>query len=346
MSAKTTIFLTGATGYVGGTVLARLLNHPERKNFDITALVRDEAKAKILSTKFGLNTVIGTHQDLDKVASLAEAAHIVFNISNADDEQFTGAILKGLKNRNTKTGDVPILIHTTGSAIVMDDARGAYAAGPETIFDDLDVEKAKAIPPTALHHSVDLLILDADTQGYIRGYLVNPSTVYGAPTHELVAAGITNTHSIQIPVLIQAALARKRAGMVGAGKAIWPAIHVDDTAELFITLFDTILKKPEAAGHGWEGFYNGENGEYTWYQLAKAIGEALVELGIASDPEPTTFTHEELLKYFPTLEFAYVWGTNCRVRASRARALGWKPKYTIEDLFKSVKPEVETFLRK
>ncbi len=65
---------------MGGTVLAHLLNHPERKNFDITALVRDEAKAKILSTNFGLNTVIGTHQDLDKVASLAEAAHIVFNI--------------------------------------------------------------------------------------------------------------------------------------------------------------------------------------------------------------------------------------------------------------------------
>ncbi len=65
---------------MGGAVLARLFNHPERKNFDITVLVRDEAKAEILSTKFGLNTVIGTHQDLDKVASLAEAAHIVFNI--------------------------------------------------------------------------------------------------------------------------------------------------------------------------------------------------------------------------------------------------------------------------
>ena len=111
----------------------------------------------------------------------------------------------------------------------MDDARGAFAAGPETVFDDLDVAKAKAIPPTALHHSVDLLILDADTAGYMRGYLINPSTIYGAPTHELAAAGLTNTHSIQIPVLIQASLARKQAGMVGAGKAICPNIHVDDS---------------------------------------------------------------------------------------------------------------------
>ncbi|KAI0694390.1 NAD-P-binding protein [Cerioporus squamosus] len=346
MSAKTTIFLTGATGYLGGTVLARLLNHPDRKNFDITVLVRNEAKAKILSEKFGLKTVIGTHQDLDKVESQAEAAHIVFNISDADDANFTGAILKGLKSRHTKTGDVPILIHTTGSAIVMDDARGAYAAGPETIFDDLDVEKAKAIPPTAFHHNVDLLILDADTQGYVRGYLVNPSTIYGAPTHALVAAGITNTHSIQIPVLIQASLARKQAGMVGAGKAIWPNIHVDDTAELYITLFDAIRKNPDGPGHGWNGYYNGENGEYTWYQLGKAVGQALVELGIASDPEPTTFTQEELLKFFPSLDFAYVWGSNCRIKASRARALGWKPKYTTEDMLKSIKPEIETFLRK
>ena len=67
-------------GYVGGTVVARLLNHPNRKSFEITALVRDESKAKTLESKFGVKTVIGSHQDLDKVAIEAEAAHIVFNI--------------------------------------------------------------------------------------------------------------------------------------------------------------------------------------------------------------------------------------------------------------------------
>ena len=151
MSVKTAIFLTGATGmcdircsllfklilslsgYVGGTVLARLLNHPDRKSFDITALVRDESKAKTLESKFGIKPVIGSHQDLDEVATQAEAAHIVFNIvsnsprlspcfvsnrdlqSNADDADFTTAILKGMKTRNAKTGDVPILIHTVRS---------------------------------------------------------------------------------------------------------------------------------------------------------------------------------------------------------------------------------------
>ena len=164
--------------------------------------------------------------------------------------------------------DLTIPLPMTGSAIVVDDARGAYATRPEKIFDDLDIERAKAIPVAALHHNVDLLILDADTAGYMRGYLVNPSTIYGASTNELATAGLTDTHSNQTPVLIQASLARKEAGVVGTGKAIWPTIHVDDSesrfshsvvitqpiiyllfsaAELFITLFNTIRTNPDAA---------------------------------------------------------------------------------------------------
>jgi hypothetical protein len=34
-------------------------------------------------------------------------------------------------------------------------------------------------------------------------------------------------------------------------------------------------------------------------------------------------------------------GTSGRCKASRGRALGWKPKYTTEDLLKSIKGEVE-----
>ena len=38
-------------------------------------------------------------------------------------------------------------------------------------------------------------------------------------------------------------------------------------------------------------------------------------------------------------------GTPCRTTSSHSRSLGWKPKYTREDLFKSVKPEVEAILK-
>ena len=52
-------------------------------------------------------------------------------------------------------------------------------------------------------------------------------------------------------------------------------------------------------------------------------------------------------KYFASEQIAYmIWGSNCRCRASRARTLGlsWKPKHTVEDLLKSIKPEVKVLM--
>lgn len=66
-------------GYIGGSVLQRILNHPRASAFDITVLVRDTRKAKLLETKFGLTVVEGSLDDIDKLTELAENAHIVIH---------------------------------------------------------------------------------------------------------------------------------------------------------------------------------------------------------------------------------------------------------------------------
>ena len=113
-----------------------------------------------------------------------------------------------------------------------------------------------------------------------------------------------------------------------------------------MVLFDAIVRSPDSTGHGWEGFYFGESGEHSWYQISKAIGEEFVDLGISTDPEPTSFTIEDFEKYFGGEHWGWYSGTNSRCRANRARALGWKPKYTSEDMLKSIRPEVEACLKK
>ncbi len=67
------------SGYIGGSVLARLLEHPNASAFDITVFVRDARKAGIAESKFGLKAIVGTLADEDKLESLAENAHIVFS---------------------------------------------------------------------------------------------------------------------------------------------------------------------------------------------------------------------------------------------------------------------------
>ncbi|KAJ8481047.1 hypothetical protein ONZ51_g6272 [Trametes cubensis] len=345
-SNKVSIFLTGATGYVGGSVLQRLLDHPKAGTFDISVIVRNAEKAKILKSKFGVNAVVGTHQDLDKLEALAENAHIAFHCADSDDLPAAKAILSGLKKRHAKLGDLPILIHTSGVGVLTDEATSTGLFATETIYSDLDVEQLKSIPPTALHREVDLAIMEADEQGDIRAHIVLPATIYGLAQGSLFDAGVSNPHSIQIPSLIKAALQRKQAGMVGQGKAIWPDVHIDDVADLYALLLDAVLSHPATIGHGWEGFYFAENGEHSWYQVQRAIGEALVRRGITQDPEPTPFTTEELAKYFGSESVGrYYSGSNARCRAERSRSIGWKPRYTTEDLLKSVESEMAVVLK-
>ena len=155
--------------------------------------------------------------------------------------------------------------------------------------------------------------------GYCRTYLICPGTIYGTPKNQLVDAGLQNQHSIQIPLLIKGSLDRGQAGVVGKGLALWPDVHVDDgqfrfllailpirisrlrflVADQFIALYDTIVKNgPDNVDHGVKGYYFSENGEHSWHELSVAIGQAMVELGLSKSYEPTTFTVEELIKYF------------------------------------------------
>ena len=68
-------------------------------------------------------------------------------------------------------------------------------------------------------------------------------------------------------------------------------------ADFYIVLLNAVLADPNAVPHGREGFYILENGEHSWYELGRALGKALVELGVSKSAEPTPFTDHEIDKY-------------------------------------------------
>lgn len=117
-----------------------------------------------------------------------------------------------------------------------------------TIYDDADADQIETIAPTQIHRDVDLLITAADTEGmysivdsqltahkyydsapgYIKSYIIVPTSVWGLATGRLVDSGVQNPHSMLIPVLVKAALDRGRAGMVGEGKNIWHNVEIHE----------------------------------------------------------------------------------------------------------------------
>ncbi len=60
-------------------MLWRLLNHKDAKNFTFKVLVRSPEKAKLFG-KFGVEAVVGSLADLDKLEKFSEEADYVFAI--------------------------------------------------------------------------------------------------------------------------------------------------------------------------------------------------------------------------------------------------------------------------
>lgn len=68
--------------------------------------------------------------------------------------------------------------------------------------------------------------------------------------------------------------------------------------DLYLLIFNAVLAGSKEIGHGREGIYVAENGEYSWYDAAKVISQALFKRGLSKTGEPNTFTPDEVLKFF------------------------------------------------
>ncbi|KAF8956535.1 hypothetical protein BDZ97DRAFT_1907176 [Flammula alnicola] len=308
---KVTMF---SSGYIGGAVLTRLLQHPDAASFQITALVRSAEKGEKLKT-LGVEVILGSYTD-ENLGFLIEAASNA-DVANSINLSPTNAILAGMKIKY-ENWKHDVQINPESIAIIMDDARGLHSGQPD--ISDLDVDKLNAIPVEVIPRNVDIPIIEADKAGYVRAYIIAPGAVFGLPSGPLVDLGIQKTSSA-LSMLIKPALVRKQGGYV-------------DTADLYRVIFDTIRSNPDAVGHGPEGYYF----------IGRAISEALVDLGTGTSREPSALSQEECEAFYPIPFWRSMIGANSVFKADRGRALGWNPKQGKAECIASVKPEVEALI--
>ncbi|WRT63704.1 uncharacterized protein IL334_000627 [Kwoniella shivajii] len=347
------VFFTGATGYIGGTVLEYIIRAPQPPSL-ITLLIRDESKSSKfesldLAKEKGveIKTLVGSLEDSDKLTKAASEHDITIHTADADNLDGVKAILKGQKQRKDKTGHRPLLIETSGTGVLVDDAKGAYPN--DIIYTDLNPTPATRdspalrsmteLPPSAPHRDVDLEIVEADKAGTIKSYIVLPSTIWGKGEGEVYDKGLSNSFSDQIPTLIKAGLDRGRAGVIGEGKNIWPHVKITDLGQLYQLLYTKATETKPTIGHGLSGYYFGISGEYTLFGATSRIGQALVKNNLVESKEttPSTFTEEDLKKYYNGSTYM---GTNSRGVADRSKSIGWKPKYSTQgDLYAHIDEE-------
>jgi nucleoside-diphosphate-sugar epimerase len=284
------IFLTGASGYIGGNIAARLV----AQGHEVRGLVRDRAKAELLRGR-GIAPVLGNLEDEQILANEARRADGVINTANADDRRCVEALIGALE------GSGKPLIHTSGSSVIGDDARGGSVN--EAVFDE---DTPFVVAPAKLaRHALNQSVQSAASRG-VRSIVVCPTLIYG------VGQGL-NRHSIQIPFLVSEARAQGVARVVGEGVNRWSTVHIDDLTDLYL------LALHHAPGGA---FYFAENGEVSFAAIGSAIAERLGLSGVESIPA------EDAARLWGTTRAFYTFGSNSRVIARRARReLGWNPRH-------------------
>jgi len=285
------IFITGASGFIGGSIAAHLV----RAGHQVRGLIRKPEHRDELK-RLGIEPVIGTLDDRALLIAEAQAADAVINAASSDHEGAVSALIEGL------AGSGKPFLHTSGSSIV-GDASGGEAAQARIYHED-------ALPePTAdkaARVAIDRQVLEA-AQRNIRSAVLCNTLIYG---HGAVAGSA----SVQLPRLVRQAQKSGVVRHVGSGGNTWSNVHIDDVAELYRLALE---KSPAGM------FYFVESGEASFREMSAAIARAM-KLG-----EPQDWPLDEAQKEWGYEMASYGLGSNSRVRGERARKLlGWQPKRT------------------
>lgn len=331
------IFLTGATGYIGGDAFYALeKKHPD---YDYTLLVRNEDKGKDVKAKYpNVKLVYGSLNDsavIEKAA--AEADIVVHTAQSSDDIPSANAIIKGIKA--THTAEKPgVYIHVCGTGLLTwrdhQDKRYGEAPYPDEKYDDIaDIEKIASLPDKAFHRDVDKIVLGANDTGVVKTAIVGPPCIDGP------GRGPGNTRSIQVYDLVKFTLKNGFAPVIGKGLTEWDYIHVHDLSDLIVNLVESAqdpkkVNDPELFGQ--HGYYFCEAGAFKWGDVSKWVAEEMVKQGFMAEPkvEVTTLDNTNAQGFWSSV----TWAINSKSFANRARKyLGWEPtRGTMKDSISEV----------
>lgn len=329
MSAPESIFVLGATGYIGGAVCTGV--RKTYPNVPTAALVRNPAHNDAVKAQ-GARIVQGSHSDYDLITKEASQADLVINCADADDLPLTKAILKGMKQRKETPGaKIPILIHTSGTSVIGDPAAGEPTEHSKKVWNDANPEDIRSIHIDKPHRTIDVEVFQAHDRRDVDAYIVCPSCIYG------IGDGPVKRITQQIPNVIRAALRDKQVPYVGKGTNTWNNVHIKDLQDLYILVIKDALKTRDEGKTktSYENFYFGSVDSHEWGSVSKALAPLLYERKLVDKPEAVS------VPLGTDLDFNI--GNNSVSTADRGRALGWKPSHPSLD--KSIGDDLDYILK-
>ncbi|KAL4861773.1 hypothetical protein BDV12DRAFT_207785 [Aspergillus spectabilis] len=341
MTADAKILLTGATGYIGGSILTALLQSFDSsvQSNPITCLLRGVDRAALLTSTYGERVkpvLYNGLDDLETTTAVAAQHDVIINTTLGFHSASTKALLRGLAQRKNQTRRDVWLIHTSGTSNIGDKPITKPVALKE--FDDRvdDVythEKALEAAEPYAQRTTELGVIDSGLELGVKTLVIMSPIIYGN------GAGLFNRVSIHTQYM-KAMLEIGHAVVVGDGSGVWDHVHIEDLADLYRLVVLNILERGgEALPTGKKGIIFSANGRHSWLEYSQLVADACYERGLLSERKVTFLTLEEAAAtLIPRLGFASkvfdkeqlklaaeAFCCNEMTVANVARSIGWNP---------------------
>ena len=280
------IFLTGASGYIGASVLDALV----RAGHHVTVLVRTPGKAEALKSA-SVRAIVGTIDTPDRYVGVAEECdgiiHAAYDRSKQAEATDRLAIdtLLSVAHRRAGAGLPTAFIYTSGLWILGNTQGRADELAP-----------LAPVAHASFRQAHEQIVLDANRGNTLRTIVVRPGIVYGG------ARGI-------IGDLLKDAL-NGLVRVVGSGRNHWPCVYDRDLADLYVRL----VANPDARGV----FHANDEADERVDDIVDAIARHT-----KMRPDVRHVPLEEARAKLGSVADALA--LDQVVRSARARALGWAP---------------------
>ncbi|KZF22419.1 NAD(P)-binding protein [Xylona heveae TC161] len=330
------IFLTGATGLIGGDLLFALSKaHPE---YHVSALVRDATKGQKLVQEYpNARPVIGDLDSADVLRSEAAQADVTIQVAVSSHINAAKAIAQGIQSRE-KPG---YFIQISGaSALAAAEIKSKiFGEATEEVYDDFEgVDKVLNVIQGNPNRVVDNFVLGLNkTISNARTALIFGPIIYGQ------GRGPFNQRSIQVPETARVTLQQGYGFQINKGLNRWHTVNVRDLSNLFVLLIENALAgQPDEKIWNQGGIYFPGNGEIAFGEISRRVAQSAHEQGFIKtvDVESVDPAKADSLVGHASI----VLGTNARAESLRANELlGWKPveRSLVEDIPETVKSEAE-----
>jgi len=336
------LLLTGATGYIGGSVLNHILHstYKKVKNLKISVLIRNASQAEVFD-KQGLRTILFESLDQQDILQKAAKEHdVVIHTASGFHTASAQALIRGLGERKKDTGRDVYYIHTSGTSNLGDRPISKQYSESRIFSDKEDIyeyELHRESIEIYAQRTTDIAVVKTGIDHSVKTYIIMSPTIYGK------GSGYFNNISLQSPGVIRDMIKHGNVAVIGEGKGIWNHVHIEDLVFLYEIILNKVISG-EAIPEGKKGIYFAETGEHSWWEFADIIAKEGKKEGVSKQEEPLKVTLEEGAKRFAggdSLVAELGFASNSRTRADLSRELGWNPQKTNDDFKKYLQEEVK-----